>query len=89
MPPGDGPLNRFDRVAYHRAATSLRRLSGRRARRASRLLGMIGLFDLLEARLRNLEAERRRDRVLPVRFVLPRALSRRRTGQEEATRDTG
>ena len=50
---------------------------------------MIGLFDLLEARLRNLEAERRRDRVLPVRFVLPRALSRRRTGQEEATRDTG
>ena len=48
---------------------------------------MIGLFDLLEARLRNLEAERRRDRVLPVRLVVPRAFARRRAAS--ASRETG
>jgi hypothetical protein len=44
---------------------------------------MIGLSDLLTARVRNLEAERRRQRVLPVRLVLPRAWRRRR-GAEAA-----
>jgi len=65
-------------VVFRMAETGLTRFPvvGRRSRR---LLGMIGLFDLLKARLRNLEAERRRDRVLPVRLVLPRALTRRRS----------
>jgi chloride channel protein, CIC family len=36
-----------------------------------RLLGMIALDDLLKARVKNLEAERRRERVLRVRFPLP------------------
>jgi hypothetical protein len=42
-----------------------------------RLVGMIALFDLLHGRLRNLEAERRRERVLPVRFFAPWTLRRR------------
>ncbi len=73
-------------VVYRMAETGLTRFPvvGRTSRR---LLGMIGLFDLLEARLRNLEAERRRDRVLPVRLVLPKALARRRAAS--ATRETG
>jgi chloride channel protein, CIC family len=74
-------------VVYRMAETGLTRFPvvGRRSRR---LLGMIGLFDLLEARLRNLEAERRRDRVLPVRLILPRALARRRWARTGA-RNTG
>jgi CBS domain-containing protein len=36
-------------------------------RERRRLVGMIALFDLLEARARNLEAERRRERILAVR----------------------
>jgi CBS domain-containing protein len=73
-------------VVFRMAETGLTRFPvvGRRSRR---LLGMIGLFDLLKARLRNLEAERRRDRVLPVRLVLPRALTRRRAAS--VTRKTG
>jgi CBS domain-containing protein len=35
------------------------------------LLGMISLYDLLQARVRNLEAERRRERVLPLRLARP------------------
>jgi chloride channel protein, CIC family len=33
-----------------------------------RVVGMIGLFDLLEARVRNFEAERRRERILPLKL---------------------
>jgi H+/Cl- antiporter ClcA len=36
------------------------------------LVGMISLYDLLKARVLNLEAEQRRERVLPLRVVLPR-----------------
>ncbi len=35
------------------------------------ILGMIALNDLLKARAQNLEAERRRERVLPLRLVIP------------------
>jgi CBS domain containing-hemolysin-like protein len=38
------------------------------------LLGMIALSDLLRARAMNLDAERRREQVLPLRTVLPHAL---------------
>ena len=74
-------------VVYRMAETGLTRFPVV-GRSSHRLLGMIGLFDLLEARLRNLEAERRRDRVLPVRLVLPRALARRRRAATGA-RNTG
>jgi len=40
----------------------------------TRLVGMIALSDLLRARAMNLDAERRREQVLPLRTVLPRAL---------------
>jgi len=39
-----------------------------------KLLGMIGLPDLLRARALNLDAERRRERVLPLRIALPQRL---------------
>jgi chloride channel protein, CIC family len=42
-----------------------------------RLLGMISLEDLLTARAMNLEAERRRERVMQVRVAFPFALGRR------------
>jgi chloride channel protein, CIC family len=41
-----------------------------------RVVGMIGLDDLLKARARNLDAERRRERVLDVRLLFPLAFRR-------------
>jgi CBS domain-containing protein len=58
-------------VAYRMAETGLTRFPVVE-RAGTRLVGMIALADLLEARVRNLEAERRRERVLPLRLVLPR-----------------
>jgi CBS domain-containing protein len=63
-------------VVYRMAETGLTRFPVVE-RGGQRLLGMIGLFDLLQGRLRNLEAEQRRDRVIPLRLVVPRALARR------------
>jgi H+/Cl- antiporter ClcA/CBS domain-containing protein len=51
-------------------------------RNTGRLLGMVGLFDLLAGRRRTLEAERRRERVLPRR-------RRRRVHEVEPARATG
>jgi chloride channel protein, CIC family len=58
-------------VAYRMAETGLTRLPvvERGARR--RVVGMIALADLLKARVRNLEAERRRERFLSARVVAP------------------
>jgi chloride channel protein, CIC family len=63
----DEPL----RVIVHRMAeTALTRFPV--VERASgKLLGMIALDDLLKARALNLDAERRRERVLKVRFAFP------------------
>jgi hypothetical protein len=36
-----------------------------------KLVGMIGLVDLLKGRVQNLEAERHRERVLPIRVFFP------------------
>jgi hypothetical protein len=36
-----------------------------------KLLGVIGLADLLKGRVLNLEAERHRERVLPIRVFFP------------------
>jgi CIC family chloride channel protein len=58
-------------VAYRMAETGLTRLPVVDGS-PGRLVGMIALRDLLEARLRNLDAERRRERFLPVRIVVPR-----------------
>jgi CBS domain-containing protein len=60
-------------VVYRMAETGLTRLPvvERRGERP-KLLGMISLNDLLKARTVNLEAERTRERVLPLRVLLPR-----------------
>jgi hypothetical protein len=47
------------------------------------LLGIIGLPELLRARALNLDAERRRERVLPLKIALPQSL-RFLTGRGEA-----
>ena len=49
-----------------------------------RLLGMLSLSDLLRARGRHLESERRRERVLPLEVLVPwraRAASDGRAGE--------
>jgi CBS domain-containing protein len=46
------------------------------ARDERRLIGMIALTDLLKARNLNLDAERRRERVLGTRITLPFGQSR-------------
>ncbi|HEX4568307.1 MAG TPA: chloride channel protein [Vicinamibacterales bacterium] len=72
----DEPL----RVIVHRMADSgLTRFPVVERGSTRKLLGMIALDDLLKARVRNLEAERRRERVLRVRF--PFVLGRAGTGQ--------
>ena len=58
-------------VAYRMAETGLTRLPVVDADGARRLLGMVSLRDLLQGRVRNLEAERRRERFLPLRVRPP------------------
>jgi H+/Cl- antiporter ClcA len=57
-------------IAFRMAETGLTRLPVV-SRRDRKLVGMIGLSDLLTARTRILEAERRRERVLGTRLRLP------------------
>jgi H+/Cl- antiporter ClcA len=60
-------------VVYRMAETGLTRLPVvERRGEQLKLLGMISLNDLLKARTVNLEAERTRERVLPLRVLLPR-----------------
>lgn len=59
-------------VVYRMAETGLTRLPVVERVAPRKLLGMISLYDLLTARVRNLEAERRRERVLPLSFASPR-----------------
>jgi len=66
-------------VVYRMAETGLTRFPVIE-REGGKLVGMIALFDLLAARMRTLEAERRRERVLPVRFFLPPGRGRDRSG---------
>src|SRR5947208_13869434 len=66
-------------VVYRMAETGLTRFPVIE-REGGKLVGMIALFDLLAARMRTLEAERRRERVLPVRFFLPPGRRRARRG---------
>ncbi|HMM41447.1 MAG TPA: chloride channel protein [Thermomicrobiales bacterium] len=57
-------------VVYRMAETGLTRFPVVE-RETRQVIGMISLNDLLKARVRNLEAERRRERVLPVRLTNP------------------
>jgi CBS domain-containing protein len=63
-------------VVYKMAETGLTRFPVVE-RGGSRLLGMVALDDLLQARTRNLDAERRRERVLRVRFPFAVSPARR------------
>jgi CIC family chloride channel protein len=67
-------------VVYRMAETGLTRMPVVDRADPSRLLGLITLGDLLKARRRSLEEERRRERVLHVRRFIPR-----RTHQGEET----
>ncbi|HLY38375.1 MAG TPA: chloride channel protein [Candidatus Binatia bacterium] len=66
-------------VAHRMAETGLTRLPVVERGGRPRLLGMVSLTDLLQARVRNLEAERRRERFLPLRIGRPRGAPRRLT----------
>ena len=58
-------------VVYRMAETGLTRFPVVERNDPRKLLGMISLNDLLKARVRNLEAEQRRERLLPIRLVFP------------------
>ena len=64
------------------AETGLTRLPVVTRDGSNTFLGIVSLRDLLQARLRNLEAEQRRERLLPVRLAFPRRLSRRHKLQQ-------
>jgi CBS domain-containing protein len=70
-------------VVYRMAETGLTRLPVVACDDPGKLLGMLSLQDLLQARVRNLDAEQRRERLLPRRLVLPRRLRRRPRPQQE------
>src|SRR5579859_5714778 len=58
-------------VVYRMAETSFTRLPVVERDAPDKLIGMISLNDLLKARVRSLEEERRRERVLRLRLVAP------------------
>jgi H+/Cl- antiporter ClcA len=64
-------------TVYRMAETGFTRLPVVQNDETRRLVGMISLADLLKARTHTLDAERRRERVLPLRLKFP---MRRRTG---------
>jgi H+/Cl- antiporter ClcA/CBS domain-containing protein len=81
---GDEPL----RVVVHRMAeTGLTRLPVVERAAQPKLVGLVTLKEALKARVRHLEEERRRERVLPLSFVIPfaRFRSRRTEGDERRT----
>jgi CIC family chloride channel protein len=78
----DEPL----RVVVHRmAATGLTRFPVVERDHPRRIVGIVSLNDLLKARMLNLEAEQRRERVLPLRVAVPRAIAgaRQQTASSE------
>ena len=62
-------------VVYRMAQTGVTRLPVVERTASRRLVGMISLYDLLQARVRTLEAEQRRERLLLTRLALPRRAS--------------
>jgi hypothetical protein len=77
-------------VVYRMAETGLTRLPVIARDGSKTLMGVISLRDLLQARVRNLEAEQRRERLLPVRLAFPRQAIRQpmRTQGEPTTSAT-
>ncbi|MFB3917794.1 MAG: chloride channel protein [Terriglobales bacterium] len=65
-------------VVCRMAETGLTRFPVVECGNSKKLVGMVSLEDLLKARAQNLEAERRRERVLPLRLFLPRGVRRKR-----------
>jgi len=77
-------------VVYRMAETGLTRFPVVERDDRRKLVGIIALTDLLEARVRNLEAERRRERILPLRLVLPwRARRRKKAGRYDGNLSAG
>jgi chloride channel protein, CIC family len=64
-------------VVYRMAETGFTRLPVVQRDGSRKLVGMVSLEDLLKARVHNLQAERRRERVLTVRQFFPRRFWRR------------
>lgn len=67
-------------IAHRMAQTGLTHFPVVERGDGRRLAGMISLEDLLKARVRNLEAEHRRERIMQVRIAIPFGLRRNRTG---------
>jgi chloride channel protein, CIC family len=59
-------------VVYRMAETGLTRFPVVERGDSRQLVGMVSLDDLLKARARALDAERRRERILPLRLMFPR-----------------
>ena len=66
-----GPAESLRAVVYRMAETGLTRFPVVERGGSGKLLGMVSLYDLLKARGRNLDAERRRERVLFVPRMFP------------------
>jgi CBS domain-containing protein len=76
----DEPL----RVAVSRmASTGLTRFPVVERDNPRKVVGMVSLHDLLKARSHNLEAEQRRERILPLRIAFPRSRSRPQATESE------
>ncbi len=69
-------------VVYRMAEKGVTRMPVIENDGSRRLLGMVTLDDLLQARIRNLEDERRRKRVLPLRLGFPRQARAKRSPEE-------
>ncbi len=68
-------------VVYRMAEKGVTRMPVVEREDCRKLLGMVALSDLLKARVRNLEEERRRERVLPLHLVFPLGARRSKGSQ--------
>lgn len=69
-------------VVYRMAGKGVTRLPVIEGDGSRKLLGLVSLDDLLKARVKNLEEERRRERVLPLHLVFPLGVRRPKGSQE-------
>jgi CBS domain-containing protein len=69
-------------VVYRMAGKGVTRLPVVEGNGSRKLLGLVSLDDLLKARVKNLEEERRRERVLPLHLVFPLRVRRPKSSQE-------
>jgi len=76
-------------VVYRMAETGLTRLPVVERSDERKLVGIVSLDDLLKARVRSLDEERRRERVLTIRPFFPLRSRRRQEAAAPASRSTG